>query len=267
MFRRAALTPFWSVPAMPPSPARPAAAPTLRTRSAKAETRRRPAQENARASDEKPDAPDPARIDALARAVRSCRACADDFAATPTAHAPRPILRASATARLCIASQAPGWRAHVSGKPFDDPSGVRLRSWLRVDEATFWDASRVAILPMAFCFPGHDGKGRAGGKGGDLPPPKVCAALWRAPLIDAHPRFQLVVLVGSHAQAWHLDRLGLPRGRTLAETVRDWPRYLSRGLFPTPHPSWRNTAWLAKNPWFETEALPALRDAAAAALA
>lgn len=210
------------------------------------------------------------RLAALTAEIRDCRACAEDFAHTPTAHAPNPVLRPSRTARLCIAGQAPGWRVHNSGRPFDDPSGVRLRAWMGVDEATFWDDRRIAILPMAFCFPGHDGKSigrkggqRGGGRGGDLPPPKRCAELWRDRLMAAHPQFELILLIGGYAQAWHL---GPNRGRTLTETASNWRSYLERGLFPTPHPSWRNTAWLKKNPWFEAEAAPELRARVARAL-
>ncbi|MEO1329861.1 MAG: uracil-DNA glycosylase family protein [Pseudomonadota bacterium] len=223
---------------------------------------------------------DPGRLAALAAEIRDCRACAEDFARTPTAHPPRPILRPSTTARLCIASQAPGWRAHRSGRPFDDPSGVRLRDWMGLDEETFWDDRRVAILPMAFCFPGHDGRAKGGGGGGgrslggDLPPPRRCAALWRDRLFEAHGAapvdggsggFDLVLLVGGYAQAWHLGDAA--RRRSLAETAADWRAHLARGLFPMPHPSWRNTAWLKRHPWFEAEAVPELRRRVAALLA
>jgi len=187
--------------------------------------------------------------ESLAADIAACRACADRFARTATAHAPRPVIRLSATARLLIAGQAPGARVHASGLPFDDASGDRLRDWLGLDRAAFYDASRVAIAPMAFCFPGYDDRGA------DLPPPPLCARLWRARVVAAMPQVELEVLVGAHAQRWHL---GTAAKRTLTETVRSWRAYLPAAL-PTPHPSWRNTAWLKRNPWFEAELAPQLR--------
>lgn len=195
-----------------------------------------------------------APLDALANEIAACRACADRFARTATAHAPRPVIRLSATARLLIAGQAPGARVHASGLPFDDASGDRLRDWLGLDGATFYDASRVAIAPMAFCFPGYDARGA------DLPPPPLCARLWLARVIAAMPQIALVVLVGAHAQKW---RLGARARRTVTETVSAWRDYLPAAL-PTPHPSWRNTAWLKRNPWFEAELVPQLRAQVAA---
>lgn len=196
--------------------------------------------------------PEPAA--ALARRIQACRACAPAFAETVSGHAPRPVLQIGPTARLLIASQAPGVRAHRSGRPFSDPSGVRLRAWLGLEERLFYDPNRVAILPMAFCFPGHDAKG------GDLPPPKRCAALWRAEILAAHPRIELIVIAGRAAMAFHLPG---ERRRSLGRSVGDWRARLQGSerptLFPIPHPSWRNNAWLARNPWFEADALPALR--------
>ena len=145
-------------------------------------------------------------------------------------------------------------RAHLSGKPFDDPSGVRLREWMGVDEATFWDRDRVAIVPMGFCFPGYDAAG------GDIPPPRLCAATWRAAALEHAGDVDVTLLVGGHAQAWHLGR------GAVTERVRDWRARAPR-VFCLPHPSWRNTAWLKRHPWFEAETLPALRAAIAAALA
>ena len=187
----------------------------------------------------------------LAR-IRTCRHCAGRFAASASAHAPNPVLRASPGATVCVAGQAPGIRVHRSGRPFTDPSGVRLRAWMGVDEATFYDETRIAILPMAFCFPGHTPT-RA-----DLPPPRDCARLWRAPLFEALPAIRLILLVGKAAQDWHLgDRAGM------GERVRRWTDSPSPQsgveLVPLPHPSWRNNAWLKANPWFETETLPRLR--------
>jgi uracil-DNA glycosylase len=149
-----------------------------------------------------------------------------------------------------LASQAPGARAHASGLPFDDPSGERLRAWMGVDRETFYDAGRIAIVPMAFCFPGYDANGA------DLPPPPDCARLWRAPMLAAFPEIRLTLVIGQYAQAWHLGRA---RRRSLTETVRDWRAHLAAGVLPLPHPSWRNTAWLKRNPWFEAEVLPCLR--------
>ncbi len=187
--------------------------------------------------------------DNLLARISACRLCADRFAATATAHAPRPVLRVSPGARILIAGQAPGARVHASGLPFDDPSGDRLRDWMGVDRATFYDRSRIAVVPMAFCFPGYDARGS------DLPPPPLCARTWRAQVLAAMGRVGLTLLVGQYAQRWHL---GARRARNLTETVRDW-RAHGPALLPVPHPSWRNTAWLKKNPWFAEEVLPWLR--------
>jgi uracil-DNA glycosylase len=181
--------------------------------------------------------------------VAACRLCADRFAATATAHEPRPVLRVSATARILIAGQAPGARVHASGLPFDDPSGDRLRDWMGIGRDVFYDQSRVAVVPMAFCFPGYD----AGGS--DLPPPPVCARTWRAQVLATLPRVELTLLIGQYAQRWHL---GARRGKSVTETVRCW-RAHGPALLPLPHPSWRNTAWLKRNPWFGEEVLPWLR--------
>lgn len=199
------------------------------------------------------------RMAALGAEIRTCRLCAENFARTRTAHEPRPVLRASASARLCVAGQAPGMRVHETGLPFNDASGDRLRVWMGVERAQFYDQRQVTILPMAFCFPGYDAKG------GDLPPPKRCAAQWRAPLLDAHERLELMLLVGGHAQRWHL---GAEARAGVTETVKRWREILAAStrprLFPLPHPSWRNTGWLKRHPWFEAEVLPALRAAVAA---
>lgn len=179
----------------------------------------------------------------LAR-IRQCRECAAHLS-----HEPRPVLQASATARLCVAGQAPGIRAHDSGLPFNDPSGGRLRQWMGIDRAVFYDASKIAIIPMGFCFPGYDAKG------GDLPPRPECAPLWREKLFALMPALELILLVGQYSQAWHL---GGQRRENLTQTVREWQSYLPQ-MLPLPHPSWRNSAWLKRNPWFETELLPELR--------
>lgn len=188
-------------------------------------------------------------IDDLTSEIRSCRACADDFAATRTGHAPRPVAWLSETAPILIAGQAPGMRVHESGLPFDDRSGDRLREWLGIGREVFYDRSRVAILPMAFCFPGYDAKG------GDLPPPRRCAQLWRDRALAAMPHVRLTLLVGGYAQAW---TLGDRAARTLTDTVARW-RDFGPAIMPLPHPSWRNSGWLRRNPWFEAEVLPTLR--------
>ncbi|MDQ1847943.1 uracil-DNA glycosylase family protein [Gemmobacter fulvus] len=179
----------------------------------------------------------------------ACRLCAHSFAATATAHAPRPVFWHATGARLLIAGQAPGARVHASGKPFTDPSGVRLREWLGLDEARFYDRTRIAILPMAFCFPGYNAKGS------DLPPPPICAATWRAEVLAAHPQVQLTLAVGGAAIRWHLGHRG-----SVSAAVAMWRDGLARGILPLPHPSWRNTGWLNRNPWFAAELLPVLRD-------
>lgn len=184
--------------------------------------------------------------DLIAR-IRGCRLCADRFAATATAHAPRPVVWFSPRARVLIAGQAPGARVHESGRPFTDPSGDRLRDWLGLDPDTFYDRDRVAIVPMAFCFPGYDARGS------DLPPPPVCARTWHGQVMRALPALRLTILVGGHAHRWHLGRRA-----SVTDTVRGWRDHAPR-VFPLPHPSWRNTAWLKRNPWFEAELLPVLR--------
>ncbi|NTT87423.1 uracil-DNA glycosylase family protein [Tabrizicola fusiformis] len=191
----------------------------------------------------------------LADEIRACRLCAPRFAATVTAHAPRPVVWFRPGARLLIAGQAPGVRVHGSGRPFTDPSGVRLRDWLGLDEAAFYDLARVAIVPMAFCFPGLDAKGS------DLPPPPLCAATWRARVMADLPDLRLRVLLGGAAIRWHL---GL---RDVTAAVADWRAHAAQGVFVLPHPSWRNSGWLKRHPWFEAEVVPALRRAVQEALA
>ncbi|GAB4386413.1 MAG: uracil-DNA glycosylase family protein [Albidovulum sp.] len=186
---------------------------------------------------------------ALAGRIAACRLCAADFRRTATGHAPRPVAWFDARARVLIAGQAPGARVHQSGRPFSDPSGDRLRAWLGLDPATFYDRSRIAIVPMAFCFPGYDARGA------DLPPPARCATTWRQEVMAALPRLRLVFLVGGHAQRWHLG----PAARAgVTATVAAWRDHAPR-LWPLPHPSWRNTGWLKRHPWFEAELLPEAR--------
>lgn len=182
-------------------------------------------------------------LETLLRQVRACRACEGKIP-----FAPRPVLRASATARLLIVGQAPGTRVHATGIPWNDPSGDRLRMWLGLDRETFYDESRVAIVPMGFCYPGK-------GASGDLPPRPECAALWRAPVLAHLTQVQTTLLMGSYAQAWHLGR---ERESSLQKTVMAWRRWYPR-FIPLPHPSPRNTRWLQQNPWFEAEVLPVVK--------
>ncbi len=182
-------------------------------------------------------------------ALRKCTLCADRFAATATAHRPNPVVWFQPGARLLIASQAPGIKVHKANMPFCDASGVRLRTWLGLDDAAFYDRARVAIIPMAFCFPGYDAKGS------DLPPPPVCARTWRAGALASVPDVRLTVLIGGHAMKYHL-----PGFTTVTDAVRNWDRH-PEGVFALPHPSWRNTGWLKKNPWFEAEVIPRLQAA------
>ncbi|MGH7056528.1 MAG: uracil-DNA glycosylase family protein [Acetobacteraceae bacterium] len=177
----------------------------------------------------------------LAAAARACRACAH---ALPLG--PRPVFQVSETARLLITSQAPGTKVHESGRPFTDPSGDRLRLWMGITEEVFYDARRVAILPMAFCYPGRLPAG------GDAPPRRECAELWRARFLEALPSIQLTLLVGAYAQNWSLGP------GAVGERVRDYKKYLPRS-FVLPHPSWRSRLWEQKNPWFEKQLLPVLR--------
>lgn len=189
----------------------------------------------------------------LVHKIESCRICRDAPDGGPLPHEPRPVLRPSTTARLCICSQAPGVRVHASGIPFTDRSGDRLRAWLGLTREEFYDQHRVAIVPMGFCFPGHDAAG------GDLPPRRECARAWHRRLFALMPQLQLVLLIGSYAQKWHLGQ----GARSMADAVSRWQMQLRACETPRrvalPHPSWRNNAWLAANPWFESDLLPELR--------
>lgn len=189
-------------------------------------------------------------LPSLLAEIRACRHCA---ALLP--HGPRPVVQAGSRARILIIGQAPGTRVHESGVPWDDASGARLREWLGLDEATFYDPAQIALMPMGFCFPGT-------GSSGDLPPRPECAPLWHERLRAALPEVRLTLLVGQYAQGRYLP--ARPR-RSVTEAVR---RYAEApdGLFPLPHPSWRVTLWMRKNHWFESEVLPALRQRVRAAL-
>lgn len=183
------------------------------------------------------------KLERLAREARACTVCAAHLP-----HPPRPVLRVSATARLLIVGQAPGRRVHESGIPWNDPSGERLREWLDLTPEVFYDVSRVAILPIGLCYPGTV-------DGADLPPRRECAPLWHPRIVPALEAVELTLLVGSYAQAFHL---AARRKAAMTETVRAFREYLPRSL-PLPHPSWRNTGWLKRNPWFEEDLLPELR--------
>ena len=183
----------------------------------------------------------------LTEDIRACALCADRFAKTATAHQPRPVVWFQPGARILVVGQAPGARVHDSGKPFTDPSGDRLRDWMGIGPEIFYDQSKVAIVPMAFCFPGYNAKGS------DLPPPPVCAKTWRAQVMETLGQVPLTLVIGGYAQKWHL---GAKAGVT--ETVTQWQSY-APDVFPLPHPSWRNTAWLKKHPWFAETLLPSLQ--------
>ncbi len=198
----------------------------------------------------------------LASRIAACRICVEAPVRGPEdrlPHEPRPVAVLSPTARILIAGQAPGIRVHDSGQPFNDPSGDRLRDWLSVDRARFYDPDRFAIVPMGFCFPGYDRHG------GDLPPRRECAPRWRAQVMAAMPQISLVLAIGHHAQRWHI---GPDCPASMTETVRRFRQYLDRNsgpsVIPLPHPSWRNSGWLNRNPWFAEEVLPELRRRVAA---
>ena len=187
-------------------------------------------------------------IEAIAAEARACTVCA---AYLPLG--PRPVFRVSTTARLLIIGQAPGTKVHATGIPWNDPSGERLRGWLTMDRALFYDQKRIAIVPMGLCYPGRLPNG------GDAPPRTECAPLWQARLLHAMPEVRLTLLVGGYALTHVLGK------GPMSERVAAFRDYLPR-YFPLPHPSWRTTGWERKNPWFQAEALPALRQAVAEAL-
>jgi uracil-DNA glycosylase len=182
---------------------------------------------------------------ALLREVRACQVCAAHLPLGP-----RPVLRAKASARLLLIGQAPGTKVHQSGIPWNDGSGDRLREWLQLDRDVFYDESRVAIVPMGFCYPGVDATG------GDRPPRRECAPLWHARVLQRLPNIELTLLVGGYAQKYYL---GDGCAATMTETVHRWRAHAPR-FIPLPHPSWRNTGWLKRNPWFSSELLPSLRE-------
>lgn len=181
----------------------------------------------------------------LINRAKNCRLC--------TPYLPlgaRPVFQIHPKAKILVAGQAPGRKVHQSGVPFDDPSGDRLREWMGIEKAVFYNPEKIAILPMGFCYPGT-------GQRGDLPPRKECAATWRKSLLSLMPDIRVTLVIGQYALDWHL------RGRkkkNLTETVKAWQEY-SPDYLPLPHPSPRNNLWLKKNPWFEDHVLPVLRQA------
>jgi uracil-DNA glycosylase len=179
----------------------------------------------------------------LEKEIRACTLCTDHLPLGP-----RPVIQVSTSASILIVGQAPGSRVHETGVPFDDPSGDRLRDWLGIDKDIFYDKSKIALVPMGFCFPGT-------GKSGDLPPRPECADTWRVKLLEQLPNIKLTIVVGQYAQAWHLDKANK---ENLTETVRAWKEYWPRAI-PLPHPSPRNNIWLKKNSWFEGNVLPSLK--------
>jgi uracil-DNA glycosylase len=191
--------------------------------------------------------PEPAQgsiLDAVLADIRACRACVGDLP-----HEPRPVVHVFPETRLLICGQAPGRRVHESGVPFTDPSGDRLRDWMGIDSDTFYGDRRIGVAPQAFCYPG------TAPQGGDYPPPRRCATLWRPRLLEALPEVELTLLVGGYSQVW---ALGDRAGATMTATVAAWRDY-APAILPMPHPSWRNTAWLGRNPWFDAEVVPWLR--------
>ncbi len=194
------------------------------------------------------------RVHALSAEISGCRVCVERPLGKPLPHQPRPVAVPSPTARILIAGQAPGTRVHESGRPFTDRSGDRLREWLGVTAQEFYDTGNFAIVPMGFCFPGLDANG------GDLPPRRECAPTWRGRVMAEMPQLDLLLLIGGYAQKWHL---GSVAKAGVTETVRRWNSFIEPDegpiKIPLPHPSWRNTGWLKKNPWFAEELLPVLQ--------
>jgi len=183
----------------------------------------------------------------LKESIRQCRLCAGDLQ-----HSPNPIFQLHPEASILIAGQAPGRKAHDSSIPFDDPSGDRLREWMGISRETFYDATKIAILPMSFCYPGSK-------KSGDLAPRPECAPAWRQQILNELPKLKLTLVIGIYAIKWHLEATAK---NNLTETVKSWESYTPE-IFPLPHPSPRNNIWLHKNAWYEKNVIPALRSAIA----
>ncbi|WP_085590996.1 uracil-DNA glycosylase family protein [Thalassospira sp. MCCC 1A01428] len=192
-----------------------------------------------------PPGQDPA-LDRVLADVRACRICEAHLALGP-----RPVVRMAVLAPVLVIGQAPGTKVHQTGLPWNDASGDRLRDWLQMSHQEFYDPAKLAIMPMGFCYPGRFARG------GDLPPRPECAPTWHDVLLRHLPHVRLTLLIGQYAQAHYL---GVRRAKTMTETVRRFEQFLPDGLLPMPHPSWRNTAWIRKNPWFESALLPVLRE-------
>jgi len=184
-------------------------------------------------------------LDVLLSQVRACTLCAENLPLGP-----RPVVSMHPEARILIIGQAPGTRVHESGIPWDDPSGNRLRAWMDVDVQTFYDPRKIAIMPMGFCYPGR-------GTSGDLPPRPECAPTWHEQLLSHLPQIELTLLLSSYAIQYYLD---VPKNQTVTATVEAWQES-APAVFPLPHPSPRNNRWLKRNPWFESEVIPALQAA------
>jgi uracil-DNA glycosylase len=205
-----------------------------------------------------------ADLAALTGRIKACRLCIEKPRNGPLPHEPRPVFRVSSTARLLVASQAPGIRVHLTGLPFNDASGDRLRLWMGVSREAFYDEARVAIVPMGFCFPGHDANK------GDLPPRRECRETWHDELFAVLPHVECILAIGRFAQDYHFARAGRPlsKGLRVDETVRRWREFIGDAprIIALPHPSWRNSGWIKRNPWFEHEVLPMLRSEVARAI-
>ncbi|WP_336231933.1 uracil-DNA glycosylase family protein [Thalassospira sp. CH_XMU1458] len=186
-----------------------------------------------------------AALDRLLSEVRACRICAEHLPLGP-----RPVVRMAKSARILVIGQAPGTRVHETGLPWNDASGDRLRDWLGLSVDDFYDPGKLAIMPMGFCYPGRFDRG------GDLPPRPECAPTWHDALMRHLPDIGLTLLIGQYAQERYL---GPRRAKTMTETVNRFADFLPDGILPMPHPSWRNTAWMKKNPWFEADLLPVLQ--------
>jgi uracil-DNA glycosylase len=208
-------------------------------------------------ADAAPSEPADQELAALVGRIRACRICRDAPCGPRLAHEPRPVVRVSSTARLLVAGQAPGVRVHATGLSFNDASGDRLRQWMGVSREIFYDEARVAIVPMGFCFPGHNATK------GDLPPRRECRANWHDELFGLMPQIETILVIGRYAQDYHFKRLGLPYRKDvrLDDVVRGWHPHLNLRprLIALSHPSWRNTGWLKRNPWFDAELVPMLR--------
>lgn len=193
------------------------------------------------------------KLDKLLLEVQSCRVCEAELPLGP-----KPVLRAKRSAKILIIGQAPGTKVHASGIPWDDPSGKRLREWMCTDDGIFYNPSKIAIMPMGFCYPGK-------GKSGDLPPREECAPLWHKKLLKHLPNIKLTLLIGRYAQKYYLGNMQDYNGGTVTEVVANWKKF-TPDYFPLPHPSPRNTMWLRKNNWFENKTIPQLRKLVRSAL-